>query len=108
MACAITTSAGTSARGIGEPAWPGRGAAELCECHRHEALLNVAFADAPAFRLLCPYDADGLPAADLQRARTTHPAVREHGLPLPSAAYAAPGAAPGPFDGGLEPAPDDA
>ena len=43
-------------RGIGEPIWPGRSAAELVECQRHEALLNLAFADAPRFWLLCPYD----------------------------------------------------
>ena len=43
-------------RGIGEPIWAGRSADELVECQLHEALLNVAFADADDFRLLCPYD----------------------------------------------------
>ncbi len=40
-------------RGIGEPIWAGRSADELVECQRHEALLNLAFADAEGFRLLC-------------------------------------------------------
>src|SRR5215470_6215928 len=43
-------------RGVGEPAWPGRRAVELDECRLHEALLNVAFDDGPAWNLLCPYD----------------------------------------------------
>ena len=33
-------------RGIGEPICAGRSAAELVECQLHEALLNVAFAEA--------------------------------------------------------------
>src|SRR6187200_2433092 len=48
-------------RGVGEPVWAGRDGEELVECQLHEALLNVAFADARAFRLLCPYDARSLP-----------------------------------------------
>ena len=43
--------------GIGEPIWPGRTAAELVECHRHEALLNLAFA-VRLLVLLCPYDTE--------------------------------------------------
>ena len=69
----------TGVRGIGEPAWPGRSAAELDECRRHEALLNAAFADGPDFVLLCPYDVEGLPEAVVQEARGTHPYVCEHG-----------------------------
>ena len=37
-------------RGIGEPIWAGRTPAELIECQRHEALLNLAFAGAPPWR----------------------------------------------------------
>src|SRR5690349_12963240 len=44
-------------RGIGEPIWAGRTDAELVECHQHESLLNLAFADAADFWLVCPYDA---------------------------------------------------
>lgn len=59
-------------RGIGEPIWAERGPAALEECHRHEALLNVAFADDPDFLLLCPYDAASLPSHVLERIAVSH------------------------------------
>jgi anti-sigma regulatory factor (Ser/Thr protein kinase) len=59
--------------GIGEPVWPGRSAAELAECERHEALLNLAFDDGPGWHLLCPYDLDGLTDEVIDAARHTHP-----------------------------------
>jgi anti-sigma regulatory factor (Ser/Thr protein kinase) len=63
--------------GIGEPIWAGRSAAELAECHLHEALLNVAFTGGPDFRLMCPYDTETLERAELDRARHTHPLLVE-------------------------------
>src|SRR5437588_5598798 len=60
-------------RGIGEPIYPERRGAELTECHRHEALLNVAFADTPAFYLMCPYDTEALDAGVVEEARRNHP-----------------------------------
>jgi anti-sigma regulatory factor (Ser/Thr protein kinase) len=68
-------AAGAPFLGVGEPVWAGRGGDELDECHRHEALINVAFADDPAWRLVCPYDVDGLDTAVLEDARLTHPSV---------------------------------
>lgn len=68
-------AAGAPFLGVGEPVWKGRTAPELDECHRHEALINVAFADDPAWRLVCPYDLDGLDAAVIDDARSTHPTV---------------------------------
>ena len=62
-------------RGIGEPVWAGRGAAELVECQLHESLLNVAFAGTPSFRLLCPYDVAALAEGALHEARCSHPVV---------------------------------
>jgi anti-sigma regulatory factor (Ser/Thr protein kinase) len=62
-------------RGIGEPVWPGRGAEEIDECERHEALLNHAFWDGPAWRLLCPYDSSALDDGVLEAARDTHAVV---------------------------------
>jgi anti-sigma regulatory factor (Ser/Thr protein kinase) len=56
-----------------EPAWPGRNAAELGECERHESLLNTAFADGPSWQLLCTYDLDGLDDRVLESAQRTHP-----------------------------------
>ena len=62
-------------RGIGEPIRPERGAAELVECQRHESLLNLAFADSPAWRLLCPYDTSALDPAVIDEAHRSHPFV---------------------------------
>jgi anti-sigma regulatory factor (Ser/Thr protein kinase) len=62
-----------SGLGICEPAWLGRSAAELGECERHEALLNVVFADGPGWQLLCTYDLDGLDDRVLESAQRTHP-----------------------------------
>jgi anti-sigma regulatory factor (Ser/Thr protein kinase) len=62
-------------RGIGEPVWPGRAADEIDECQRHEALLNHAFWEGPAWRLLCPYDSSTLGDEVLETARHTHAVV---------------------------------
>lgn len=60
-------------RGIGEPISAARSADELVECERHEALLNLAFAEGPAWRLACPYDTTSLPASVLEEAKRNHP-----------------------------------
>ena len=67
---------GQRVRCVGEPIWPGRSPAEIREATRHEALVNLAFAQAQA-TLLCPYDASGLADSVLADARRTHqePAV---------------------------------
>ena len=71
---------GTRLRGIGEPAWAGRSAAELSECVRHEALLNLAFGTAGGWDLLCPYDTSGLDEETVRVAHRTHPVVGDgHG-----------------------------
>ena len=59
--------------GIGEPVWPGRSAAELDECQRHESLLNLAFDGGAPWRLLCPYDVQRLSPDVVADARRTHP-----------------------------------
>lgn len=66
-------------RGIGESIWAGRGSAALEECSRHESLLNVAFADGPAWSLLCPYDASSLDREVLEKAALSHHRVRREG-----------------------------
>lgn len=66
---------GAPIRGIGEPIWASRTAAEIIECQRHEALLNVAFEATEAFRLLCPYDTATLDAAVLVEAHSAHPII---------------------------------
>jgi anti-sigma regulatory factor (Ser/Thr protein kinase) len=74
-------------RGIGEPIWPERTQDELVECQRHESLLNVAFANAPVWRLLCPYDTSGLDAAVIDEAFRSHPTVVSNGRRLASDRY---------------------
>jgi anti-sigma regulatory factor (Ser/Thr protein kinase) len=74
-------------RGIGEPIWAARSAAELAECERHEALLNLAFAGSPAWRLACPYDTQALKPSVIEEAMRNHPVVVAGGVPRPSATF---------------------
>lgn len=59
---------------IGEPIWPGRAPEEVPLAVQHEALINVALADATAV-VLCPYDAAQLHAGVLMYAGRTHPVL---------------------------------
>jgi anti-sigma regulatory factor (Ser/Thr protein kinase) len=77
----------TRAWGIGEPVWAGRSQAELVECQRHEALLNLAFADAAPLSLLCPYDRVALDAEVIAAAHHSHPTIVDDGARRPSHAY---------------------
>lgn len=94
-------------RGIGEAVWPGRSAAELDECARHESLLNVAFSHGPAWRLLCPYDLGALDHDVIDAARLTHPALMHEGISRRNGAYLPLDLAPGPFNGSLSAPPHD-
>ena len=76
-------------RGVGEPIWPGRAAAQMEECHWHEALINRAFARLQGFWLICPYDIAALDPSVLIDARYTHPLVTD-GMAIDS--YSAEGA----------------
>ena len=62
---------GQPVRFVSESAWPGRSVPEFCEAARHEALVNLAFAQTP-ITILCSYDASGLAASVLDDARCTH------------------------------------
>lgn len=77
-------------RGVGEPIWAGRTPDELVECQRHESLINLAFAKASDFRLICPYDVDALPEDVIAEARRSHPVLLEAGLRRTSDGFAAP------------------
>jgi anti-sigma regulatory factor (Ser/Thr protein kinase) len=96
---------GRPIRGIGEPIWAGRTPAELVECQRHEDLLNLAFADTPAFRLLCPYDTEALDATVIHEARCSHPIVVEDGVDHESTGYRGLRAVAAPF---VKPLPEPA
>jgi anti-sigma regulatory factor (Ser/Thr protein kinase) len=68
-------------RGIGEPIWAERRPDELEECQLHESLINLAFAGADSFNLICPYDTEGLPEEVIAEARRSHPVVSTAGVP---------------------------
>ncbi len=68
---------GRPVRGVGEPIWAGRRAAEIVECQFHEALLNMAVPSQTPLWLICPYDAEVLDGAILDQARRSHPVVVE-------------------------------
>ena len=70
---------GRQVRGVGEPIWAGRRAAELVECQFHEALLNVAVPAETPLWLLCPYDVDALDEDVITEARRSHPHVMKSG-----------------------------
>jgi anti-sigma regulatory factor (Ser/Thr protein kinase) len=59
-------------RFVGEPIWAGRTASETIVGTRHEALINLAFADSNA-TILCPYDTVNLDSDVLEDATCTHP-----------------------------------
>jgi anti-sigma regulatory factor (Ser/Thr protein kinase) len=95
-------------RGVGEPIWAGRSAAELVECQRHESLLNVAFAGSGSWRLLCPYDVDALDATVIEEARRSHPIVTTDGRRAPSPVVRGLDVMAQPFDLPLPEPPSDA
>jgi anti-sigma regulatory factor (Ser/Thr protein kinase) len=69
---------GRRLRGIGQPVFPARSVAEIGECERHEALLNVAFAVEPPLWLICPYDTASLPPEVIAAAHRSHPHTSGH------------------------------
>lgn len=84
---AAHADAGRPARGIGEPIWAGRSDDELVECCRHESLLNMAFAGAAGFTLLCPYDTSTLGPAVIEEAHRNHPRITRPGGAFASPSY---------------------
>jgi len=97
---AAQAKGGRSVRGIGEPIWPGRSAAEIVECERHESLLNLAFGGGMAWRLLCPYDTSTLDPTVIASARRNHPLISNGASPNMSPSFD-PDLAVAPFDAPL-------
>lgn len=102
------TEVGRGMRGIGEPVWAQRTPDELLECQRHEMLLNLAFGDAPAWTLLCPYDTTTLGDDIIEEAFRSHPVMWEDGRRVDSPAYADPHQHFAAADEDLPPAPASA
>ncbi|HEY3866795.1 MAG TPA: sensor histidine kinase [Actinocrinis sp.] len=65
--------------GISESAWSGRTTAQLQELRYHEWLLNRAFAELPAWSLLCPYDTSDQMADTVSEVTRLHPWVWNEG-----------------------------
>jgi anti-sigma regulatory factor (Ser/Thr protein kinase) len=78
---------GKALNGVGEPIWAQRTAEEIAECQRHEELLNLAFAGAESFALMCPYNEVDLPPDVLAAARKSHPRLLRDGSLLASPEY---------------------
>jgi anti-sigma regulatory factor (Ser/Thr protein kinase) len=62
-----------SVRGLGEPVYAGRSAAELDECERHERLVNLAFKGERGLTFMCSYDITALDEDVLAAAARSHP-----------------------------------
>jgi anti-sigma regulatory factor (Ser/Thr protein kinase) len=101
-------SDGGRMRGIGEPVWADRKPDEMEECQLHESLINLAFAAADSFRLICPYDTDALPGDVLTEARRSHPMVSHEGEPAESGHYCGMEKVAARFSEPLAPPPEDA
>lgn len=71
---------------IGEPPWSVQSAAALEAWLRYESVLNVALEGSPA-AIICPYDANSLPARVVNGAREAHPGLCEGGKIHPSPSY---------------------
>jgi anti-sigma regulatory factor (Ser/Thr protein kinase) len=84
----IDAHPGRPVRGVGEPLFAGRSAAERAEVHIHESLLNIAFPDA-AMWMLCPYDIKALSIDDIETAIDNHPLIDEQGQRRDNEAFAA-------------------
>ncbi|HEX5094965.1 MAG TPA: sensor histidine kinase, partial [Acidimicrobiia bacterium] len=82
-------AAGMRSRGIGEPAYAERSAAELRECAHHESLLNDALASTECW-LLCPYDTSTLDITVLDGACANHPVIVRGEQRTVSTTYRAP------------------
>jgi anti-sigma regulatory factor (Ser/Thr protein kinase) len=91
-------ASGRRARGIGEPIFPSRSVEELVECERHEALLNLAFAEAASLWLACPYDTQALSPAVLEEAARNHPYVATDGVSRDSGTFRGLADVAAPFD----------
>jgi anti-sigma regulatory factor (Ser/Thr protein kinase) len=92
---------------VGEPIWAGRTDEEYPACAEHEALINVALSDAPAY-IQCPYDTGRLPASVLADATRTHPMLATGTERWSSPSYTDPAAVAASFDVPLSPAAADA
>ncbi|WP_033440364.1 sensor histidine kinase [Saccharothrix sp. NRRL B-16314] len=86
---AAEAAANGRVRIVDEPTWPDRTELEYPACVQHEALINTAFEDRPAW-ILCPYDTANLTPEVVRDAEATHPVVVEGEHRRPSRNYREP------------------
>jgi anti-sigma regulatory factor (Ser/Thr protein kinase) len=98
---------GRRIRYVSQAIWPERPAAETVEAVRHEALVNLAFAQADA-AIMCLHDTDELGQHMAAAAEQTHPTVIRDGQVRPSSRYAGQGQIPPAYDRPLAPPPPHA
>ncbi|MBS2963355.1 sensor histidine kinase [Actinocrinis puniceicyclus] len=67
------TREGRAVCGLSEYQWTGRTSAQLSEMRYREWLLNLAFAQAPTWSLLCPYDTADQSPQDVLAIARSHP-----------------------------------
>jgi hypothetical protein len=83
----VAAHAGAPIRGVGEPIWAGRRAAEIVEAQFHEALMDIALAaDAPLW-VLCPYNISELDAPTIDEAYRSHATAVHAQASITSSAY---------------------
>jgi len=73
--------------GINESAWSAHGSAREGELRYQEWLLNLAFARAPAWSLMCPVDTAGLEAETVEALARCHPLVWNGAAHVPAEGY---------------------
>jgi anti-sigma regulatory factor (Ser/Thr protein kinase) len=95
---------GSRVRIVGEPIWAERTDEEYPACAEHEALINVALGESPAY-IQCPYDTTKLPTSVLTDATRTHPTLASPSDRWLSPTYTDPGAVAASFDVPLSQAP---
>lgn len=98
---------GRPVRCLAQSLWSARTAEQRRETIRHEALINLAFADVPV-SILCPYDVTLADAGIARSAELTHPVLVRDGSERPSLTYDAGSVFPADCDGPLDPAPSSA
>jgi anti-sigma regulatory factor (Ser/Thr protein kinase) len=103
----IDKHAGRRVHLIGQPAWPGRSAAEICEIIRHEALINLAFSRTRA-TILCAYDVTRLEPSTITGAHFTHREYLGDGQPIAATVHGVPWQFPPDCDEPLPPPPGTA
>jgi anti-sigma regulatory factor (Ser/Thr protein kinase) len=73
--------------GINESVWSGRTPAHVSELRYQEWLLNRAFAKAPAWSLMCPFDTAGQDKAVVSAVARCHPLLWDGAKKVPSTGY---------------------